>query len=260
MNKKIVIQFTMLTFIIMLVFWGGLVIFGQLGITLDKYPFLYIPQFIGAWSPAIASFIVLRINKEVSGIKEWLKNIFTVKTSVYNYLFIVALLVILMVSLVMTSGLVRIEPLYMFFVWMLASLLYGAGMEEAGWRYILHNELDKKFGYIFTCLIIAPVHVLWHVPLWLSLENGPLGVRSFFSAIIIFGGAFPIGAIHKISRGNIFLCLLFHCMINAGPSTIIPNQTISGAIITSVVMIIISIAAVSINNFRQQRNSTHLGV
>ena len=260
MNKKIVIQFTVLTFTIMLFFWGGLVICGQFGITLEKYSFLYVPQFIGAWSPAIASFIVLRKNKEVSSIKEWLKNIFTIKTSIFNYLLVVVFFIILMVSLVVTSGIVRIEPLYMFFFWMVASLLYGAGMEESGWRHILQTELDKKYGYIVTCLIIAPIHVLWHVPLWLSLENGPLGVRSLFSAIIIFGGAFPIGAIHKISRGNIFLCLLFHCAINAGPSTIIPNQTIPGAIITSVVMIVISIVAVSINEHRQQRNSTRLGV
>ena len=247
MNKKIVIQFTVLTFILMLIFWGGLVLCGQFGITLDEYPVLYVPQFIGAWTPAIASFIVLRKNKEVSGMKEWLRNIFAVKTSIYHYLFVMALLVILMVSLIVTSGLNRVEPLYMFFVWLLASLVYGAGMEEAGWRYILHTELDKNFGYILTCLIIAPIHVLWHVPLWMSLENGPLGVSAFFSALIIFGGAFAIGAIHKISRGNLFLCLLFHCMINAGPSTIIPNQTLSGAMITSIIMIIVSIAAVSIH-------------
>ena len=232
----------------MLIFWGGLLVCGRLEFTLDKYPFLYVPQIIGAWSPAIASFIVLKKNKEVSGMKEWLRNIFTIKTSVYNYLFVIALFIIFMVSLIMTSSLNRVNPLYMFFVWLLASLVAGAGMEEAGWRYILHSELNKKFGYLRSCLIIAPIHLLWHIPLWFSLENGPLGLISLWSAIILFGGTFTIGAIHNISKGNIFLCLLFHCMINAGPSTIMPKQTaVSGAIITSIIMIIISIAAVSIN-------------
>ena len=246
-NKKIAVQFTTLTFIIMLIFWGGLVLCGQFGITVDKFPVLYAPQIIGAWSPAIASFVVLRKNKAVSGIKEWMKNIFTVKTSVYYYLFVVALFVFMMVSLIVTSGLNRINPLYMFIIWMLASLLAGAGMEEAGWRYILQCELNKKFSYVLSCLIIAPVHLLWHIPLWLSLENGPLGQISLWSAILLFGGTFAMGAIYNISKGNVFLCLLFHCMINAGPSTIMPNQTISGAIITSVLMIVVSITAVSIN-------------
>lgn len=58
----------------------------------------------------------------------------------------------------------------------------------------------------------------------------------------------PLGAIHKISGGNIFLCVLFHCMINAGMSTIMPNRTTSGVIITSIIMIVASILAVFINN------------
>lgn len=56
----------------------------QLGFMLNDYPLLYLPFLISAWSPAIASFIVLRKNNEVSNVKEWLKNIFAVKTSVYN--------------------------------------------------------------------------------------------------------------------------------------------------------------------------------
>ena len=241
-----VTQFIVLTFIIMLIFWGGMVVCGQLGITLNKYPLLYIPQIIGAWSPAIASFIVLKKNNKVSGMKEWLKNILTVKTSVYNYLFVAVLFVVFMSTLLLTSGVNKINPLYMFLIWILASLIAGAGMEEAGWRYILQSELDKKFGYIFSCLIIAPIWLLWHVPLWLFLENGPLGLISLWSAILLFGVTFALGAVHKISKGNIFLCLLFHCMVNAGPSTIMPNQTISGAIITSIIIIVASVVAVYI--------------
>ena len=255
MNKKIAIQFTSLTFALMLIFWGGLVILGWFGITIDEYPVLYVPQIIGAWTPAIASFAVLKKNKVVSGIKEWLKNIFTVKSSIYNYLFIIALLVIFIVLLIVTSGLNRVEPLYMFFVWILASVVAGAGMEEAGWRYILYPALNRKFNFVISSLIMSPIHVLWHVPLWFSMENGPLGIRSFWSAIFIFGLSFTINAIYKISKGNVFLCLLFHCMINAGPSTFIVNQTIHGAIITSLLMVIISIAAVSIYSYAQRRNT-----
>lgn len=240
MNKKTVVQFIVLTFFIRLIFGGGLVVCEQLGFTLNEYPLLYLPFLISAWSPAIASFVVLRKNNEVSSLKEWLKNIFTIKTSVYNYLFVAALLIVYMVSMVVTSGLNRVNPIYMFFILMLASLLAGAGMEEAGWRYILQSELNKKFGYILTCLMIAPIHILWHIPLG-------IGESFLWNVINILGITFALGAIHKISRGNIFLCVLFHCMINAGMSTMIPNQTTSGVMITSIVMIVASITAVSIN-------------
>ncbi len=240
MNKKIVVQFTVLTFVIVLIFWGGLSVCGQFGFTLDEDPLLYLPYLVGAWSPAIASFIVLRKNNEVSGIKEWLKNIFTIKTSVYNYLFVVALIVIYMVSLIVTSGVKSVSPIYMFFIWMLASLLSGAGMEEAGWRYILQPELEKKFGYFRSCFITAPIHLLWHVPLG-------IGGLTPWSAMNILGTTFAVGAIHKISKGNIFLCLLFHCMINAGLYTFMPIQTTSGIIIATIILIVVSLTAVSIN-------------
>lgn len=240
MNKRIVVQFTVLTFIIALIFWGGLSLCEQFGFSIDQYPLLNLLYLIGAWSPAIASFIVLRRNNKISGIKEWLKNIFTFKTSVYNYLFVVALFIIFMVSHIVTSGLNRANPIYMFFIYMPVTLLAGAGMEEAGWRYILYSELNKKFGYLLSCLMIAPIHLLWHIPLG-------IGGLTLWNVTNILGLTFTIGAIHKISRGNIFLCVLFHCMIDAGPMTIMFNLTTTGAIITSILMIVVSITAVSIN-------------
>ena len=99
MNKKIVVQFVILTFIIRLIF-GGVV------------------------------------------------AVFAVETSAYNYLFVVALFIAYIVSMVVASGLNKVNPKYMFFIWMIGSLLAGAGMEEAGWRYILQYELNKKFGYL----------------------------------------------------------------------------------------------------------------
>ncbi len=243
MNKNVVIQFTVLTFTIMLIFWGGLALCEQFGFTLDKYAFLYVTYIIGNWSPAIASYVILRKNKEVSGMKEWLKNIFTVKTSIYNYLFVVALLIVYMVSMVLTSGLNKVNPIYMFFIYTPAALLTGAGMEEAGWRYILQSELNKKFGYLFSCLIIAPIHILWHIPLGIS-------ETFLWNVINIFGITFALGAIHKISKGNIFLCVLFHCMIDAVMITIMTNRTTSGVIITSIIMIVVSIMAVSINKYK----------
>lgn len=240
MNKKLVTRFLIFTFIIALIGWGGLSVCEWFGFTLDEYPLLNALYLIGAWSPAIASFIVLRKNNEVLGIKEWLKNIFTFKTSVYNYLFVVALLIIYMVSLIVTSGLNKVNPLYLFFIYIPVAFLAGAGMEEAGWRYILQSELNKKFGYLLSCLIIAPIWLLWHIPLG-------IGGLTLWSATNIFGIAFAMGAVHKISKGNIFLCVLFHCMIDAAAMTIVFNQTTLGAIITTIIMVIVSIVSISIN-------------
>lgn len=116
-------------------------------------------------------------------------------------------------------------------------------MEEAGWRYILQYELNKKFGFILSCLIIAPIHIIWHIPLG-------IGESFLWNVINIFGITFSLGAIYKISKGNIFLCVLFHCMINAGMSTVIPNRKTLGVMITTIIVIAFSIAAVSIDKYK----------
>jgi uncharacterized protein len=51
MNKKIVFQYLLLTFSIMIFLWGLLVIFGYLGFSIDSHFLLYIPWILGGLSP-----------------------------------------------------------------------------------------------------------------------------------------------------------------------------------------------------------------
>ncbi|MDR1220404.1 MAG: CPBP family intramembrane metalloprotease [Treponema sp.] len=39
-------------------------------------------------------------------------------------------------------------------------------LEEAGWRYILQPELDKKYGFIISAIIVAPIWAIWRLPLF----------------------------------------------------------------------------------------------
>lgn len=60
MDKKLVKEFLILTFIIMIVFWGGCALISQMfDITVDNI-FLRIMHIIGGFSPTIASYISLK--------------------------------------------------------------------------------------------------------------------------------------------------------------------------------------------------------
>lgn len=115
MNKKIVSQFLVLTFLIALVSWGICAVFGLLGFTTtsiaapsettsNNASWLYI--FIGlcAFSPTIASFIVLKRNNEIKGFKEWLKNVFTVKISFLSYLLVIMLIAVDYIPQIIMAG------------------------------------------------------------------------------------------------------------------------------------------------------------
>ena len=66
MNLKLTIQFILLTFGIMLITWGALVVFGQFGMTEENHAWLFILNLIGSLSPPIASYIALKKNDKIA--------------------------------------------------------------------------------------------------------------------------------------------------------------------------------------------------
>ena len=79
-EKKIILQFTILTFCIAYCTSGILIVLGQFGYQVyslvDSLPqfAMNIPFALYILSPAIASYLVLKQNKEVTGLLEWLKK------------------------------------------------------------------------------------------------------------------------------------------------------------------------------------------
>ena len=252
MNKKIVVQFTVLTLAFTAIVWGSLVVCAQFGITLSNNFWLYIPYIIGGWSPTIISYLILKRNNEVSGLKEWLKNVFAFKSPVRFYIFTVLLMVICFVPNALISGLETQNPFYMFFV-SLPVCLIGGGLEEAGWRYILQPELDKKYGFILSAVIVSVIWAIWHLPLLFIPGVTQYGWNFGWFAISVLGLTFALGAIRKTS-GNVFLCVLFHTLINALSGTFIINRSFFGVTVSTIIVILISTISVFVisrkNNMR----------
>jgi len=243
MNKKLVFQYLLLTFSIMIFLWGLLLIFGSLGFTINSHFLLYIPWILGGLSPTIASYIALKKNNEITGFGEWIKKLFAFKIPIKFYVFTILLyLIILIMYFLIPPGVERIEPIYVFFVF-LPIMIIGGGLEEAGWRYILQPELDKIFGFILSAIIVAPIWAVWHLPLFYIQGVGQYGTNFGIFTIRIIGYTFALGAIQKIT-GSVFLCILFHSMFNAGLNTFIITQTLSRNIIMSISMVVISIVSV----------------
>ena len=97
-NKKMILHFTLLTFIIAYSTSGLLIILGQYGYkvynwvnTLQQF-IMNIPFAIYILSPAIASFAILKKHNKITDIKEWLKTVFYAKNSLYAYLYVIAIL------------------------------------------------------------------------------------------------------------------------------------------------------------------------
>lgn len=190
----------------------------QMGLTLQGAVWLNALYIIGVGSPAIASYIILKRNGEITGARAWLKNIFTVKRPVWMYLFTIALCSVYYIVMVCVGGVNSPKPIYMLLV-LLPVMLVGGGHEEAGWRYILQPALDKKLGFIPGTLVVGLIWALWHLPLFFIPGVGQYGSSFLVFAVYTIGTSFALGAIRRITD-SVFLCVLYHCLFNAASTVI----------------------------------------
>lgn len=94
MNKKLVKEFLIITFVIMIIFWGGCALISQIfDITVNNI-FLRIMHIIGGFSPTISSYISLKRNSKVKNFKEWIKKIFDIKHNFWTYLLVILFVLI----------------------------------------------------------------------------------------------------------------------------------------------------------------------
>lgn len=222
--NKLIRDFLLCTFLIILVCWGVCVFFSLNGVSLRDNYLLYIPYLLGGWSPTIASFFALKKNGGVANIKEWLKNIFDFKQSVASYVTVAFLAVVFILPQCLISGYENGAPLFAIFV-MIPLMLAGGGLEEAGWRYILQPELEKKFPFTVSALIVSVVWWLWHLPLFFIQGVSQYGQNYFAFGINVLGLSFALAGIRKIS-GSVWLCVLFHCIVNSLSGIYVVNENI----------------------------------
>jgi len=234
--------------------WGICAVFGVFGLTVENAIWLWAFVALCAFSPTIASYVVLKRNNEVKGFKEWLKNVFNVKTPLRNYLLIVILIAVCYVPLIIESGFDSAQPFYLLVPVFLGCLI-GGGIEEAGWRYILQPELDKKFGLAVSSLVTGAIWAAWHIPVFLSqgrIESLPwLGLF----AVGCLCMSFAYGAIVRITK-NVFMSVLFHTLSNTATVMFYLSDSSFGFALSNGLLVIVSVAIVFVYEKRQRTQNT----
>jgi len=241
-RKSISVQFLFLTTAIVVLSWGICVAFSLSGFSLHTDYWMYLPYIIGGWSPTIASYFVLKNNRQISGFKEWLKNVFDVKRSIWAYLLMILFAVAYFIPQILISGMIEMKPVYMLIA-LTPLMLFGGGLEEAGWRYILQPELDAKVGHVLSSMLVSVIWAAWHLPLFFIAGTGQSEMNFGVFAIGIVGLTFALGALRKITK-SVFLCVFLHSLVNAGRGVFIFRDTLEGAVAVAVLLVAISIFAV----------------
>ncbi len=247
--SKLTKDYLLYTFSIMIVFWGIYWVCSLKGMSLDSNYFLYIPYLLGGWSPTIASFISLKKNREVKDFKDWLRNVFDVKHNIFSYMMVVMLGVAYILPQCLISGYEKGMPVYAIIV-MIPMMLFMGGLEEAGWRYILQPELEKKCSYFISTIIVSVIWWLWHFPLFYMQGIGQYGHNYFAFGISILGESFALASIKK-NTNSVWLCVLNHCILNSLSGIYVVNDNITGNIVATVVLVAVSFVFVKINKCKK---------
>ncbi len=262
-NKKITVQFTILTFAMAYLVSGTLIALGQFGYSVHNWVHtlqqfgMNIPFAIYILSPAIASYIVLKRNNKIADFKEWLKTVFYAKNNISIYLFVVAGLALYFLTHIAVSGRVEmVLPFYTFFLSLPGNIIIG-GMEESGWMYILQPELDKKYGFVLSAVLVGIIWTFWHIPLFFipGTNHGEGLINFWMFAVQLMSFRFFNGAIYKISgKGCVFMCVLFHTMFNAAsPILGTTTMTWAGTIAANSILVLVSIVTVVIYEKKSRR-------
>ena len=244
--NKLSKDYLLYTFLIMLICWGICLLCSLNGTSLNDNYLLYVPYLLGGWSPTIASFLALKKNDKIVNFKEWIKKVFDFKHNIFSYFMVIALGILFIVPQCLISGYENGAPIFAIIV-MIPMMLFGGGLEEAGWRYILQPELEKKYKFVISTLIVSVTWWLWHLPLFYIKGVSQYGQNYMAFGINVLGLTFALASIRK-NTGSVWLCVLLHCITNSLSGIYIINDNILGNIVTTIVLIITSLVLVRVNN------------
>jgi len=96
------------------------------------------------------------------------------------------------------------------FIFML--VFVGLG-EEPGWRGFVIPHLQRQFSPVVSSIVLAPIWLLWHAPLFAAGEFTLDQLAPF--TLTIFAGALALTWLYNRSGGSVFLPMLMHASINA---------------------------------------------
>lgn len=231
-------RYLVLTFVISLTSWGSCIIGNKNGLLVSENLVLNVLFLLGGWSPTIASCVALKKEKQGKIFVEWVKNVFGFKQRVSFYLLAFGLgMIYILPQYAVSGGGIAMSPVQMLI--MLPLMVFGGGLEEAGWRYILQPELEKQYSFVISTLSVSFFWWLWHLPLFFISEAGQYGSNYFIYGIGVIGASFALACLKRVT-GSVWLCVLLHCLLNLLPMAFTVQESLLGNILSTVLLVVAS--------------------
>jgi len=181
---------------------------------------------VAAFGPLLAAWWILRNDQAKSGLAEWRASFRRFDWGSRGMLLVVGSpFVCLGLALAVNAWFapesaklaesrsdVLVSTRAMLELLLLSSLIQSIG-EEPGWRGYALPQLCTRYGRVAATLILFPLWLLWHLPIFLSREG--LGFAQFAAfALGIFAASIFLAVIYDYTR-SIAAAIVWHALINA---------------------------------------------
>lgn len=231
-----IFEYLFVTFFITWICWGTIVISNQFGFLKYGTTLSMILFLIGGNGPPIASYILLKKWGKIDGIIDFLKLNFNAKASLKDYSLVVLLLLLHFIIPILLFSTNREVPLY-YGLAMIPINIFGGGLEEIGWRGILQPYLEELISFTNATITVAIIWSVWHLPLWYIVGTFQSDISFLYFGVAVVGMSFAIAAIRKVTE-NIFLCILFHSILNSFWGVFMLEQNYTTFVITFVELVL----------------------
>lgn len=116
-------------------------------------------------------------------------------------------------------------------------VLNGLG-EEVGWRGYLQDRLQRRFGPLFSTLIVAAIWAVWHTPFFfiLSTYSGFNAMTMVMFPLGLASGAVVLTWLYNRTGRSVLAVALWHTLYNMAVATAGATDLIQG-VVTAVVMV-----------------------
>ncbi|RMZ50729.1 hypothetical protein EB822_06915 [Flavobacteriaceae bacterium PRS1] len=82
------------------------------------------------------------------------------------------------------------------------------------WRGVVFDQLVNKHGFLKSCIILAPIWWLFHIPLFLFPGGHQAGYGLMEFTFIVIAQTFVLGWIYVNSKRSLFYVHIHHQLIN----------------------------------------------
>ncbi|MBK5471755.1 CPBP family intramembrane metalloprotease [Bacillus sp. TH19] len=217
-------RYVIRTFIFTWVLWGLLISLIKLNITTFGTPLAMILFVFGGIMPAIVAISLKKKYGSKEEFRVFIKNIVNPRHHFVWYVLIVVLAFISCYLPTIFGGATMQKPLYVALL-SFPTMIVGGGLEEIGWRGFLQPALQKKKSAFFSTVIVSVIWAIWHWPLWF-IPGTNQTQRDFIAFIITtIAVSFLLTTIFNATK-SIFMCLIFHALLNSFWSVYVPNDKV----------------------------------